>query len=484
MKIFVCLLGAMIYFISCSYGQVDSTLNSLAQLPNKLFSKLSSKASRLDDQITKQSEKYLEKLARKEKRLQQKLYKTDSNASKQLFTGSQEKYQQLEAQLRAQESGTPIPLQGEYLSNIDSTKTTLAFLQQRQNLPAFPEKSQQALVNASQKFNQLQAKFQQTDQIKEYIRQRKQQLKDQLARYPQSLGLNKYLNDYNQQVYYYSEQVREYKEMFNDPDRLMKEALVILNKIPAFQTFMKNNSQLAGLFGISTDYASAAGTAGLQTRDQVQSLLEGQIGSGGSGGMAALQSNLSEAHQGLDQFKDKLSNLGNGSGDMDMPSFKPNPGKTHSFLKRIEVGTNLQTTRANYFFPSTTDLGLSLGYRLSGRSTIGIGGSYKLGWGSNISHIKLSGQGASIRSFIDFQLKKSYYLSGGYELNYQQSFTSFSQISSVNDWTRSGLIGISKIVSLGGKIVKKTKVQLLFDFLSYSQIPRTQPLKFRVGYNF
>jgi hypothetical protein len=474
----------MIYFFSCSYGQADSTVNSLARLPNKLFERINRKTSALDDQLTRQSEKYLERLAMKEKRLQQKLYKTDSNAARRLFGGSQEKYQHLEDRLKARGSGTPIPLQGEYLSNIDSTKTTLAFLQQHQDLLASSGKSRQALADASQQFNQLQSKFQQTDQIKEYIRQRKQQLKDQLAIYSQSLGFNKYLNDYNQQVYYYSEQIREYKETFNDPDKLMKEALVILNKIPAFQGFMRNNSQLAGLFGISADYGSAAGVAGLQTRDQVQSLLQGQIGSGGSGGMAALQSNLSEAHQGLDQFKDKLSSLGSGSGDIDMPAFKPNPEKTHALLKRIEVGANMQTTRANYFFPSTTDLGLSLGFRLSGRNTIGIGGSYKLGWQTNISHIKLSGQGASIRSFIDVQLKKSYYLSGGYELNYQRSFTSFSQISSVNDWTRSGLIGVSKIISLGGKIIKKTKVQLLWDFLSYSQLPRAQPLKFRVGYNF
>jgi hypothetical protein len=55
----------------------------------------------------------------------------------------------------------------------------------------------------------------------------------------------------------------------------------------------------------------------------------------------------------------------------------------------------------------------------------------------------------------------------------------------VNDWTRSGLVGISKVVSLNSKFFKKTKVQLLWDFLWYTQIPRTAgPFKFRVGYNF
>ena len=68
--------------------------------------------------------------------------------------------------------------------------------------------------------------------------------------------------------------------------------------------------------------------------------------------------------------------------------------------------------------------------------SFGIGGSYKIGWGQSINHVKLSSQGASIRSFLDFQLRKTYYLSGGYELNYQQAFTSFSQISSVTDWSK------------------------------------------------
>jgi hypothetical protein len=128
-------------------------------------------------------------------------------------------------------------------------------------------------------------------------------------------------------------------------------------------------------------------------------------------------------------------------------------------------------------------MGLSIGYRLNSRGTVGIGGSYKLGWGQSINHMKLSSQGASLRSFLDFQLKKSFYLSGGYELNYQQAFTSLSQLSAVSDWTRSGLVGISKIVSLKGRLLKKTKVQLLWDFLSYSQLPKTNPFKFRVGYD-
>ncbi len=176
--------------------------------------------------------------------------------------------------------------------------------------------------------------------------------------------------------------------------------------------------------------------------------------------------------------------MGGGSSDIDMPNFKPNDQKTKTLLKRLEVGVNVQTTRANGWFPSTTDLGLSLGYKVSNKMTVGVGSSYNIGWGSSINHIHFSSQGISLRSFIDVQIKKNIYISGGFEESYTTPFTSLAQLETTSMWQRSGLIGLSKMVSLPGKVVKKTKVSLLWDFLSYSNRPPTQALIFRVGYNF
>ncbi len=61
---------------------------------------------------------------------------------------------------------------------------------------------------------------------------------------------------------------------------------------------------------------------------------------------------------------------------------------------------------------------------------------------------------------------------------------SHQQINNLDDWQQSGLVGVSKIVSLKSKMFKKTKLQLLWDFLSYQQVPRTQALKFRLRYAF
>lgn len=205
----VCLIAVMALFFFCSYGQADSTLNALSNIPNRLFAKLNSKASRLDDQLTRQTGKYLERMSRKERILQEKLSKTDSNAAKQLFAGSQDKYRQLENQLKATQNGNTGSFQGEYLANIDSVKTSLNFLQQNQSFLGSSSKTQ-ALLNTSQQFNQLQGKLHQVDQIREYVRQRREALKNALINRMQTLGLKKYMDAYTQQVYSFSEDIRSY----------------------------------------------------------------------------------------------------------------------------------------------------------------------------------------------------------------------------------------------------------------------------------
>jgi len=197
-----------------------------------------------------------------------------------------------------------------------------------------------------------------------------------------------------------------------------------------------------------------------------------------------LQANLQSAQAQLDTYKDKLSKLGGGSGDIDMPDFKPNEQKTKSFWRRLEYGTNFQTTRNNYYFPTVSDFGLSVGYKLSDRSIIGVGASYKLGWGNGIQHIAFSSQGMGLRSFVEVKLKGSFSATGGFEYNYNRSFASYQQLHQWDDWTKSGLIGVSKTVSMKSRVFKKTKVQLLWDFLSYQQVPRTQGVIFRIGYDF
>jgi hypothetical protein len=108
-----------------------------------------------------------------------------------------------------------------------------------------------------------------------------------------------------------------------------------------------------------------------------------------------------------------------------------------------------------------------------------------MGWGKDIKNISITSEGAGLRSFMDMKIKGSFYASGGFEYNYQPLIDSVSTAGGIkaNSWKQSGLVGVSKVISIKSKFFKKTKMQLLWDFLSYQQVPRTQPVKFRIGYN-
>ena len=169
--------------------------------------------------------------------------------------------------------------------------------------------------------------------------------------------------------------------MLNNPDQLEQKALTLLNQLPAFQQFMKNNSPIGGSVQPARQLWQPGRCHGSANAEPGTRLIQGQLAPAGRAPWPRCQSNLQSAQQQLDQFKNKLSNLGGGSGDIAMPDFKPNEQKTKTFWKRLEYGTNLQTTRTNYYFPTMTDIGLSVGYKINNTSTVGVGASYKIGWG-------------------------------------------------------------------------------------------------------
>jgi hypothetical protein len=469
-----CLLFAIVPVKSVIAQDSSSLYSKAYNLPDKFFGSISSRSQKLQQNLTKQTEKYLRKLQKQEMKLQKKLAKKDSSAAAEMFGNVNERYAALRQQLN---DSAVTNFSNVYSGHVDSMKTALSFLQQN-NLPAG---SQQQLQASMQQFNQLQDKLNATDQIKKQLQLRQQQLKAQLEKF----GLTKQFRKFQKDVYYYRAQVDEYKQALEDPSKLEAKLLQVANKFPAFRKFFANNSELGRLFRLpdADPGNSIASVAGLQTRAMLQQDLQNRFGSGANVNQA-LQRGVQAARSDMDLLKNKLDQLGNGRGDADIPNFKPNNQKTKNFWQRMEFGSNVQTTRSSNFFPVTSDIGLSAGYKLNDKSIIGIGASYKMGWGQNIRNIKISHQGIGFRSFLEWKLKGSFYATGGFEYNYQKPFNALQQLNNLDDWQQSGLAGISKIVSVKSKIFKKTKLQLLWDFLSYQQRPVTQPLKFRVGYTF
>lgn len=489
------ILNILLLFADKSYSQdSSSSVSRILSFPDKVFGRIDKEASSFEQKLNRNTEKYLNKLQRQEERLKHKLWKQDSTKAKEVFGDVKDRYDQLRNTLHNKEQQSNLSV---YSGHLDSLTTAMNFLQSNPLLKEGDALTQKVTGNIKN-ISSLKNSLNQTDYIRKQIAERQQQLKAQL----QNIGLAKEFRKYRKEVFYYQQQVREYKEALEDPKKLGARLLTTAQKIPAFQKFFDQNSQLASLFRLPgnplPNSAGVANTFGLQTRFDVQNMIQQRIGTGPEA-QQYVQQQIQTAQNEFQKLKSKVNQLGNGSGDMEMPDFKTNSQKTKSFLKRIEWGTNLQTTKGTYYFPVTSDIGVSAGFKLNDKSIIGIGGSYKLGWGQNWQNIHITNQGVGIRTFIDWKapfgkskwnLLKSLWISGGAEMNYRSEFKRLNELYSTpssvglsgSSWQQSALVGISKKYNIGKKW--KGNAQLMYDFLWKQQRPQTQPVVFRIGYHF
>lgn len=460
-------------FAANSFSQ-DSMLvvDKILHFPDKLFGVIDNKTRRIEERILYQSEKYLRKLAKQEARLQRRLARKDSVLAKQLFDGQARKYEQIQQQLKNSSSGDY------YSGHLDSMRTALVFLE-RNKLLAQSAGYQQQLQKVLGQYEGLQGKFSQAENIRKYLQQRQAFLRTQL----ENSGMMKEYRKLRKTAYYYQAQIEEYKQVFENPEMLEKKLMQVAMKIPAFREFFNKHSELASIFRLpGNDPIDPSTLTGLQTREMVLQQMEQQLGSGPNFS-SQLNQSLASGQSQLNALKEKANQLGSGgNGEADMPNFKPNTQKTKSFLQRIELGSNMQNVRSDNLLPVTTDLGLSIGWRASDKSIIGVGASYKMGWGKNIQHLRITHEGFGLRSFADFKLKGSFWITGGGELNYRSSFGSFDILKNFSPWQKSALAGLSKKYSIRSKM--KGNIQVLFDFLYRYQVPQTSPVLFRFGYTF
>lgn len=353
-------------------------------------------------------------------------------------------------------------LNGSYNGYLDTLQGSLKFIKESEG---FLVKSKAKLTNATQSVQLLEDKLQQAEHIKTYIRERRQQLKNQLAGYT---GFTKDLQRINKEAYYYSQQLNEYKSLLKDRKKAEATAIKILRKIPAYNDFLKNNSRLAELFNLPSGGSDLTqDLQGLQTRMQVEQLIQGRLGSSQDARRLVSQQ-MDQARAQFSELKNKFLNVDNIA---DMPDFKPNEMKTKSLIQRLEFGGNIQFQRSNNWYPATSDLAGQVAYKFHKDGSAGLGMVYKLGLGKDLDHIAFSNSGIGIRSFVDWKLKKTFYINGGFEQNYNK----------VYGWQGSALLGISKKYKINNKL--KGNVILLYDLLSSHNVPRTDPIKLRMGYN-
>jgi len=473
----VLMMSMLCRTIICFSQDISKPVDSLLKMPDKVIEAIDRKAASIGDVITRKTDKYLQKMITQEKRLRKKLAAKDTLAAGKIFGDVEQRYDQLKKNTQ-NVSGIAQEVQHTYIPHLDSLQIALSFLTHAKGMLINTPGSAADVEKAIHNLNRLQDNFDKAEHIKNYLKQRRRFLEEQLQHY----GLAKEVRQLKKQVYYYQAQVEAYKRMVEDPSQLEAKALALLQKSSLFRDFFNKHSQLAGLFSLpaTTSGNSMINTAGLQTREGVQQLLAQRFGAG-TNVRQVMQQQVQNAQSQLSRLKEKVNTLGGKHSDLEMPDFNPNHQKTKRFRDRLELGTNLQTVKYNRFFPSTSDIGLSLGYKLNDKSIVGIGSAYKMGWGRDIRHLSITHQGMGLRSFVDYKVKGNFWLSGGAEMNYRTRFRNFEILNDYSAWQKSALLGVSKKYQVNNKL--KGNVQLMYDFLWRVQVVRTQPVVFRVGYS-
>lgn len=428
-----------------------------------------------NQRLTTKTEKALARLSRWESKVRKILEKTSPEAAQRLFAGGQPTFGALLGQFRQGEA-IAISYTRQYGQYMDELHTSLNYLDKER------QEAGNEYKRALSELDSLGSAARQTEWLASYIAERKKLLLREALQYA---GKSPVLKKMDKEAWYYAESIRNYKDIFESAGKRERLAKRVLNEIPAYRNFVRENSLLSSLFSIppaggSGGAGGATSLSGLQTRAGVQDMVQRRIASGGPGGMARVRQNLQEAQRRLSGIKDKLSkggHIGSG-GDVEMPGFRPDSQRPKTFLQRLQYGFDMQFANNNSLLPATSDMGLSIGYKLNDRSVMGVGASYRLGLGS-IEHIRLTSEGVGLRSYLDWRIKGQWHAAGGYELNYQRRFKSIASLRGAA-WQRSGLAGVSRQYKAGKKL--KGEVKLLWDFLYRQHVPHSAPVVFRVGY--
>jgi hypothetical protein len=157
----------------------------------KYLDQVAEKADRVSSKVLQRSEKALQTFQKQEEKIYKKLLKVDSVKANAFLKESQEKYTTLKKALTEKRVS-------QYFGGLDTLKTSVSFLQSNQNI--LSGNNQVGKLNTAVKsIEGLEGSLGNADRIKTFLRERKSQLKTELASLPRSKELIKL----NKEAYYY-----------------------------------------------------------------------------------------------------------------------------------------------------------------------------------------------------------------------------------------------------------------------------------------
>jgi hypothetical protein len=182
-------------FVLCHLQAQDSSRRQDSLPPLSYAVQVGAKAQKLQSKLERQSAKALKQFQKKEAKIKAKLSGIDSLKAREIFGDAQQSYDELQRRL-ANVSAK------QYIPSLDTLSASLRFLEQNSSvIKGQEDKIKQALS----KVNGLETQFQKAEEIKKFLKERKQYLKERLGQ----LGFAKQLKRLNKQAYYYGEQLNE-----------------------------------------------------------------------------------------------------------------------------------------------------------------------------------------------------------------------------------------------------------------------------------
>lgn len=477
--VFICVSQT---YLLAQTNQTELDFTSITKMPSKSIDELIKRYDQFSNSARKKTETFLRESAVREKNIENKIRELDSVKSSEAFLQVAEKYKILQEKIN--NSSGLNPEVNAYLPVTDSLETLIRFLLDENSRNNFlSEEKLGKFKLLEEKINILKDRLQLSKQVEDFVKQRSTQLKACL----QNNSLSKEIVQIDKQLYYYAGSIKEVISSSDSKNKIEEKLFNTVLNSEDFQAFFKENSYLNQLFkvpGVSGSNTTEV-VSGIPKREDLDNFIQKENivpkQQTKSNNSVSYQNQIDVAKTEINTLKDKLNKLACNETEFTNPDFSPNNQKTKSFLKRIEYGINIQSQRTTFHLPATSDLALTIGYKISDKSVFGFGIAYKLGWGTGFNNIQLTNEGLGLRSYADVTLKENIWISGGFEYDYYNSFKSFNEIKNINIWQKSALLGLTKKYKIGKKT---SKAQILYDFLAARQVPSQQAIKFRLGYNF
>ncbi|HNP53554.1 MAG TPA: hypothetical protein PKK69_03010, partial [Ferruginibacter sp.] len=255
MRFIVALIGCFAGLVIQSQPLPDSSIELIQKIQSGYYKKIDSKIDQLDTRLIVKTKRTLRKLVKWEARINGLLSKTPFSNASATINESSYSFSQLLEQMEQAEAGVK-KLKSHYSEYRDNLSNQLKFIVEKKK--GIDSVSIRKIEVVRNKLDSLDKTIALQEFIQKQIQIRKKQLKEVCLKH---LANSSYAKKIDKEVYYYVESVRNYKELFSSPAKREKLTQNILSKVPGYQKFLNENSQLASLFHLpsngSTDITTA-----------------------------------------------------------------------------------------------------------------------------------------------------------------------------------------------------------------------------------